>query len=427
MKMNKYLWILLLLSLGLSLGIAQPTPSTSPSTYYSQSQLAVDIAGLPAIRGTWYFVDPTTGSATNSGKLKSAAFATLKTAYDACTSGAGDGICVVARGTGTASQTTSYLKAPLAWSKYSITVYGLADEAYFGRARITTTVPVTTGATVTMTAHTVVRTLGSFITDNWAVGSTGYCTSSGTASTNNAATFTVTAVTALTLTFTETFTAQTAAECGTVVLTGYFAPLITISGENNRFFNLHIVNGSTLVQGIGGVSVQANRNYFKNCHFIGASNATAAAVATTQFDIEAAASELQFDDCYFGTKSTIYAAANAHIKLGISTTQIGQVFFNRCKVISYSATAGHGAIIVTNAVTLGGWITFSDCTFSNWNSGAITALTTVIIGATPNNCGIFLHNCGEIGWAAWGANDDKWVTDNAAGAAGVGGIGLNIQ
>ena len=78
--------------------------------------------------------------------------------------------------------------------------------------------------------------------------------------------------------------------------------------------------------------------------------------------------------------------------------------------------------VLANAATLGGWIQFRDCTFVNWQSGAITTVDTVIIGATPNNCGILLHNCGMVGWSAWGANNDKWATTNAAGAAGTGGI-----
>jgi hypothetical protein len=209
------------------------------------------------------------------------------------------------------------------------------------------------------------------------------------------------------------------------VVNSYCAPLIVVSGSNNSFYNLHVSNGSADAAALGAVQVTGNRNYFNNCHLLGASNATPAAVAGC-YDLDLVASECVFDNCYFGTNSTLWAANNAAIMLGSSTTQIGQNFFNHCKVISNSATAGHGAINVANAATLGGWVQFSDCTFVNWQSGAITTLTAAIIGATPDNCGILLHNCGMVGWQAWGANNDKWATDNATGAAGIGGIANTI-
>lgn len=411
--------VFLLLSLSLCLG--QLTPSAGANTYYSPTQHLADINGLPAIRGTWYFVDPTSGNTASDGKSIATAMANFDSAYARCASGAGDGIALLSRDIGTSASTTSYLKKGIVWAKYGITVFGIQSETYFGRARIASQEILTSVKQITEAAHTFTRTTGSFITDGWKIGLTGIDSSAGA---NNGAMFTVTNVTATAITFSETFSAVSVA---TVTLKSYCAPLIKITGSNNAFYNLEIVNQGTITADTGGVSIQANRNYMKNVHIIGAGSTLAAALATYQFDLEVDASECTFDDCYFGTNSTLYGAANGHIKLGNSTTGIGQDFFNHCHVISNSATAGHAAIWVTNAATLGGWVQFSDCTFQNWQSGAITALTVAIAGATPNNCGIFLHNCGEIGWAAWGANNDKWVTDNAAGAAGIGGIGLNIQ
>lgn len=381
--------------------------------------------GLPVIRGRWMIVDP---YATDRDYLFGAVVPDLQTGYDELKDERGDGLIVMSGGTSTSAQTSTYLKKPMVWSKHDITVLGVEAGGFFGRARITSKSISTSGVACTMTAHTIVRASGSFISDNWIIGSTGYCASSGgTSNANNTATFTVTKVEALTLTFTETFTVQTAAECGTVVLTAFYAPLITVSGENNHFLNLHVSSGIALASSLGGVSVQANRNKFSNCHIIGAGHATAAAVADTQFDLELAASECEFNGCYFGTNSTLYAAANGHIKLGKTTTQIGQNFFRGCHVISNSATAGHGAIYVTDTATLGGWIFFEGCQFVNWQSGAKTALTTAIIGATPDNCGIYIDaTSGMVGWAAWSANNDKFVTCGAAGAAGTGGIGGTI-
>lgn len=387
--------------------------------------LALDVkGGLPLIRGKWFFVDPYQ-STLPVQDMPGQVVTNLESAYDLCVSGRGDGIVILSAGTGTASQTTSYLSATLAWAKYGITVVGVAaPNSYFGRARISN-VERTTGAitTISFTAdHTISDSAGGFVTAGFAAGDVIYV---DTTSNTNDGSYTIDSVTATTITTTSGsshVSTENASSAGSTTIKSYCAPLITITGQNNAFYNLHFTNGGSIVQALGGVSVQANRNYFNNCHFIGAANATAAAVASTQFDLEVVASECVFDNCIVGTNSTLYAAANGHIKLGSSTTAIGQNFFNNCKVLSNSATSGHGAIFVTNAATLNGWIFFDNCIFVNWQSGAITALSTAIIGETPNNTGIIFHNCGMVGWSAWGANNDKWGTTNAAGAAGTGGI-----
>jgi hypothetical protein len=387
---------------------------------------------IPFIRGKWFIVDPYGATYPMEGFAPGQVVADLVTAYGLCTSGMGDGILVLSGGTGTASQTSSYLDTNLAWTKYDITVVGVAAPVgYFGRSRVSSR-SRTTGAitTISFTAdHTISDSASGFLTAGFEAGDVIYV---DTNSDTNDGTFTISAVTAGTITTTTGsthVTTESAATAGSTTIISYCAPMITITGENNAFYNLHFTNGGAITAALGGVSIQANRNYFKNCHFIGASNATAAAVATTQFDVEVAASEIVFDDCIFGTNSTLWAAANGHIKLGKSTTQIGQVFFNRCKVISNSATSGHGAVFVTDAATLNGWIQFDGCSFVNWQSGAITALTTAVVyAATPANCGIFISpTCGMVGWAAWSPNNDKFVTCGAVGAAGTGGIGSTIS
>ena len=92
--------------------------------------------GLPFIKGTWYFVDPTSGASTAGGKSPDNAFANITSAYAACTDGAGDGIVLISRGS-TSSATTSYLTASIDWTKSGITTVGIASPVrMFGRARI---------------------------------------------------------------------------------------------------------------------------------------------------------------------------------------------------------------------------------------------------------------------------------------------------
>lgn len=98
--------------------------------------LDIALGSLPLIRGTWYFVDPKSGSNSNNGLSPGGAVKDLQTAYGLCTSGAGDGIVVFSAGT-VAADTTSYLTAALDWSKHAITVIGVsAGGRFFGRARV---------------------------------------------------------------------------------------------------------------------------------------------------------------------------------------------------------------------------------------------------------------------------------------------------
>ncbi len=115
------------------------TPATTRNISLDSAAAAKDLAtGLPFIGGTWYFVDPTNGAATNDGLTVDTAFASIETAYDACTTGAGDGIALLSTGVTTAGF-TSYLTAAITWSKWGITVYGVCAPTRFSqRARIST-------------------------------------------------------------------------------------------------------------------------------------------------------------------------------------------------------------------------------------------------------------------------------------------------
>lgn len=91
---------------------------------------------LPAIRGTYFFVDAYQGSDGNRGITRNKPFATLDKAYAACTTGIGDGIVIMSGGT-TATNTTATLSAALDWTKHGITMVGIGAPTYqFQRARI---------------------------------------------------------------------------------------------------------------------------------------------------------------------------------------------------------------------------------------------------------------------------------------------------
>ena len=381
------------------------------------------VSGLPPIRGDWKIVDPY--KVTESAGGIEGAFASILDAYNACVSGRGDGILVLSGGLTTAN-TTSYLPASLTWDKWGITVVGVAaGQGYNSRARISNLAATTASTTMsTPSTSTILRTTGSFITDGWIIGSRGTVACTGA---NDTQVFTVSAVTETLLTCsTTTFTAgQTAANMASTVLTPYLVNMMTISGQNNAFYNLMVVNGCLSTLALGAVSVTGANNYFCNCHFsVGQNTSRTGQVA--DYDLTLNASQNTFDRCYLGNNNVIRAgAAMGNLVLGVTTTQIGQNFFNDCYFISWSVTTTHGAIKVTDVATLGGWVIFTRCKFINWNN-AKTYMATIIIGATPTNWGILLDHCSSVGYTALSANDDMSFVTPYGSAAGAGSLGTSV-
>lgn len=380
--------------------------------------------GLPLIRGEWYYVDPTSGNNTSGDGSSTHPFADVQTAYAACSSGAGDGIVLLSRGTGTASQTTSYLDQPLVWSKHGITTIGVSSGTrLYGRARIAN-VARTTGALTTIafpTATTITDSANGFITAGFEVGNVLRVTT--TEGTNSGTGHTITAVTAGVITCAaSTFTVQTAATAGESTINSYNAEMIIVSGSNNAFYNIHVGNFSSDAAALGCLKVTGHRNNFVNCHFIGAGHAAPAA-ETGAYDLELnAGQENTFERCTFGTDTIIRAAANGNIRFD---TNVWRSRFYECEVLCYSETAGKGAILSVDATALEGIQVFRDCQFLLWNTNGIGTSTSAFIGTKPTSGAILMDNCSLVGWAAWdsvGGNDMVYVVNSDATASGAGGI-----
>jgi len=381
------------------------------------------------IRGTWYFVDPKTGDNSKDGLSPATAVKDIETAYLRCKDGEGDGIAVLSAGT-TSAHTTSYLKKTLVWAKSGITVIGVASGSRMAsRARIASKEITSTGTTFAQAAHAITRETGSFIADGWVVGMKGYIADSGS---NNGATFTVTEVSALSMTVSETLNVQTKAQTVSCVLTSYLPNVLTVSGSNNAFFNISIGNYGSQAGAIGGLLVTGARNYFDRCHLLGAC-ATAPAATTGAYDIKLddGASENTFERCVIGSNTVIRAAANGNIAFAGSAagTAPDRNAFYDCDILSYSETSGKGAIISESATSLQGVAIFARCRFINWNDNGIGALTSAFIGTKPTSGAILMDCCSLVGWAAWdsvGGNDMVYVANSAAVAAGAGGIATTV-
>jgi hypothetical protein len=378
---------------------------------------------LPPISGEWFFVDPEDGSASASGKSMGQAVKNIRTAYALCTTGDGDGIVLISSGT-TAAHTTSYLTYELDLAKNGVRIIGLASRSRkFGRARIANKDLTSTGTTFAQTASTITRETGSFVTDGWEVGCTGKIADSGS---NNGSTFTVTAVAALTLTVSETLNAQTKAQTVSCTLTNYIANLVKISGSNVDIENVHIANLNSDVLSVGGVKVTGARVHMERCHVIGAGHATPGAVAGA-YDIDlSAAEEFNAERCTFGTDSVLKAQSNAIVLVDSATWRAS---FYDCDFLSWSVTAGKGALKSASATAWSGWITFARCRFTNFSPNGMTALTSMFIGTAPTSGYALMDCCSLAGWAAWdsnAANNTVYVANSAAVAAGAGGIATTV-
>ena len=392
-------------------------PGIQPATREALNGLFKD-GGLPTIRGDWYFVDPQSGAAGGSGDAENPV-SSINYAYDLCTTGNGDGIVLLSSGT-TSAATTSYIDEKITWSKHAITVVGAAAPTRMGgRARVAN-LTRTTGSITTLafaTTTTITDSASGFLTAGFEVGQTINIDSTSNLNDGQAI---ITAVTAGTITCAaSTFTPETAVAAGATVITSYVTNLITVSGSNNSFVNIHFGNFGANALEVGAIEVTGSRNYFGNCHFLGAGHATPAAT-TGAYDLKLnGAAECTFEGCTFGSDTIIRAAANGNIVYD------GGCLRNRfydCDIVSYSETAGHGAINSIDATSMQGVDIFSRCRIINWKPNGAGALTAAQIGTAPTSGHFLFDSCSFFGYTAVGASGAVYVANSAVVASGAGGI-----
>jgi len=367
-------------------------------------EIVSEVGSLPFIRGQWFYVDPTSGANTSDGRTVDTAVADIHAVYDKLADG--DGVALLSYGA-TSAATTSYLKHELDWALNGITVVGVAAPvAMFGRARIANKTVVTTAdMTVAVGALRVLtRAAGSFITDGWEAGM--YITLAGDQTTRHL----VSAVAALSLTVT---TDMVASAAGVSSGTSTCVNLMTVSGSNNRFYNVHFYNGGTAATELGGIVVTGHRNYFKTCHIVGgAGSATAAGKFSLKID---AGEENTFEDCAIGSNS-FAQGDNAASELLLNGV-VKRNFFKGCYFTAMvSAGTAHGAI--KSVGTSGGVGTvFWDCMFDYSLSTTTPAALHLVSGSVDR---VVLKDPMLVKIAAVGT----YVYSNAvaAAASAAGGI-----
>lgn len=389
--------------------------------------IRVGAAGLPFIKGSWFYVDPDNGSNSNDGTTVALAVADLQTAYGLCVSGRGDGIALLSGGT-TAAETTSYLTHELTWSKHGITVFGVAAPVrMYGRARIATKT-VTTGALTDLsftnsgTADHIDRVTGSFITDGFKVGDKLRIDS--TSNTNDGTGFVILTVTALRITLTatsDTLTTEDAATAGSTTISTYCANIVTVTGDNNAFINIHAFNANTDVLSLGGWVDSGHRNYYENCHFVG--GAGCAAAATIRSLELATSEEATFTGCSFGS-DTVDRGNNASSELLFTGTVYRSRFYD-CEFLAFVSTGtAHGAIKTAAATALGNDAVFKRCEFHAFAANGINAQTVVVIGTAPTTGIMYILDSAAMAYSNWAdaANDRVYVNMPTTAATAGGGI-----
>lgn len=358
-----------------------------------------EVGSLPLIRGQWFYVDPTSGSDNSDGRTIDTAVANIVAAYDKAADG--DGIALLSYGA-TSAATTSYLKQELLWTKNGITVVGVAAPvSMFCRARVANKT-ITTTATLTAVANTsIARATGSFITDGWVAGMK-FITNV------DAAAITVVSVAALTITVTGTLTVGAHTS-----MTSLNVNLITLSGSNNRFFNVHFFNGGTNALELGGIVITGLRNAFVGCHIAGGvGSATAVGKSSIYID---AAEENTFRNCTIGSNS-FAQGDNAAAEIVLNGVVKRNRFYD-CEILAMvSAGTAHGA--VKSVGTSGGTATaFKGCLFNYGLSTTTPAAAHLSSGSVDK---IILQDCMAVKVTAWGSN----VYANMVAPAATAGGGL---
>lgn len=180
------------------------------------------------------------------------------------------------------------------------------------------------------------------------------------------------------------------------------ANMITISGSNNAFYNLHVANYGSGAAALGCIDLTGNRNYFQNCHFAGGGHATPAA-ETGMYSLKLQGEENTFESCVIGLDSITRAAANAEILIdGGATRNI----FRNCYIISFSDTAGKLAVKVADTTAIDRFLIFDNCIFYNFSTNHSQTLTAAFsVPASTQTHDIILKDCMAVGYAEWEAND----------------------
>ena len=308
-------------------------------------------AGLPFIRGQWYYVDPASGSDTAGGKTKKTAVASIVTAYGKCSNN-GDGIVLMVSST-SLSGMVSYLTDEMTWAKHNITVVGLGSGSMFNQR-----------AGIRNGAHVA------------------------GADSNNALVYLINVTGHNNLFQNMHFinNGDSAVALGSV----------RVTGARNHFVNCHIVGANNATPGAvttaNDLYLIGSENTFDRCTF-GINNSGIREAANGEILMVGAQGQNFFNDCVILSQSA--TEGKGAIKVSGAATFGGWTFFRNCTFVNWLS----GAITANTSLVIGdaqnncgiildrcGFVGFAAIADANWDKVVSTGPAgeaTGGIGANP--------------------------------------------
>lgn len=296
------------------------------------------LGGIP-LTGTWFWVNPATGSDGNTGLSPQEPLATLYMAHSKMTAGKNDVCVLVGNGAASGSARLSTALAQtvdstvtagtLAWSKNACHLIGETAPTIAARARIAPPTGTYTQATFGS---------GNFVT-------------------------------------------VTAAGC-------IFA--------NFSLFNGFSTGGTNQIcwTDSGG------RNSYYGVQFGGMGDAASAQNAGSRsLLITGSTGENSFHECTFGLDTVTRTTTNASLELAAGTPRNT---FRNCTFVAMTSNAGVLHIKTAAAAAIDRWQLFADCAFINAIQSTSTQMTVAIAMAASAGGMLLIQRCTSIGATKWG-------------------------
>ena len=187
------------------------------------------------------------------------------------------------------------------------------------------------------------------------------------------------------------------------------SPLFLLTAQGISLINIHANNEDSLGYRAVKIAPTSCRNYFENCHFIGASKASEAADSLTACAVCcSSSSENLFKHCWLGTNSTPYDGIKGDMGVISLTGAQGQNYFEDCYVLLQSTDNNDCFPILRGADgTTIGYTVFKNCAFiAHYPAETPATQQAVVGGAAQASPGLLFMNCAYVGCAELDEADD---------------------
>jgi hypothetical protein len=204
------------------------------------------------------------------------------------------------------------------------------------------------------------------------------------------------------------------------------SPVMTVSANGCVISNVQIINEIADATALLAVEVTGERNYFKNVHFAGITNATQSAAGAASLKITAGAENV-FEGCTIGLDTSSYDADATGILCDAVATRN---LFVDCLIQGYITAAGYAHVTIADAQGIDRWLWFKRCIFVAESTNKAVTQTEVFTIPAISQGKIILQDsyCFSDGGAVdWDSNDRGIIWNNsvAAAASAAGGILTN--